>query len=82
MEQVGCCHRKMPIAPDFVVDIREYPGQGRRAIVDGQELLFKDVAYSYEIFICDMCALKLQRGIDIQNTPYDMVWQVQACRSE
>ncbi|CAI8983438.1 hypothetical protein EMIT0P258_80253 [Pseudomonas sp. IT-P258] len=82
MEQVGCYRRKMPITLGFFVDIRQHPGQGRCAIVDGQEWLFNDVAYSYEIFICDLYALKLERDIDNRNTPYGMVWQVQACRSE
>jgi hypothetical protein len=44
--------------------------------------LLKEVVYSYEKINGDMCALKLQRGIDNPGTPYDMVRQVQACRCE
>jgi len=73
MERVGCCRRKMPIVPGFVVDARLCPGQGRRPIVEGQKWMLRGVAYSYAIFICDMRALKLQRRIDNPITPHGLV---------
>jgi hypothetical protein len=72
MGQVGVAGENADY-PGGVVDTRQCPGQGRRAIADGQKWLLKDVAYRYEIFICDMCALKLQRGTDNPITPHGLV---------
>jgi hypothetical protein len=82
MEKAGLLSSQEGDSPWGIVNTGQYPGQDRLAAVVGHYCLFQDVVDGYEIFICDMRALKLQRGIDNPITPLGIVGLVQAGRSE